>query len=148
LIFTSILWFDLPVVVFEQPKLNESVKLRDYAERSGYFLKTKVPSEALKELESSETKQVTFYDYNTGKPLFHVPVNRTWDEFIEESEKHGWPSFHDAETNWENVRCLKSTEAISIDGTNLGHNVPDRKGNRYCVNSVSVAGRPVDVDPK
>jgi peptide methionine sulfoxide reductase MsrB len=29
-----------------------------------------------------------------------------------------------------------------VDGTHLGHNLPDGKGNRYCINLVSVAGRP------
>jgi peptide methionine sulfoxide reductase MsrB len=116
---------------------------RHYAEHSGYFLETTFTSDALKELEASPTKQVTFYDSNTGKPLFHVPVNRTWDEFILESKEHGWPSFRDEETNWDNVRCLRGTgEAVSLAGTHLGHNVPDEKGNRYCVNLVSVAGHP------
>ena len=32
---------------------------------------------------------------------------------------------------------------IFIIGTHLGHNLPDRK-NRYCINLVSVAGRPKD----
>lgn len=117
---------------------------RHYAEHSGYFLKTKFTSEALKELEASEAKEVTFYDSNTGKPLFHAPVNRTWEEFIIESKNHGWPSFRDDETNWENVRCLRNGETVSMDGTHLGHNLPDKKGNRYCINLVSVAGSPTD----
>ena len=33
-------------------------------------------------------------------------------------------------------------EAVSLAGTHLGHNLPDRKGNRYCINLVSVAGTP------
>lgn len=44
---------------------------------------------------------------------------------------------------WENVRILKgSGETVSVDGTHLGHNLPDRRGNRYCINLVSVAGKP------
>ena len=35
-------------------------------------------------------------------------------------------------------------EAVSVDGTHLGHNLPDSKGNRYCINLVSVAGLPSD----
>jgi peptide methionine sulfoxide reductase MsrB len=31
-------------------------------------------------------------------------------------------------------------ETVSVDGTHLGHNLPDRAGNRYCINLVSVAG--------
>ena len=37
---------------------------------------------------------------------------------------------------------LPDGEAVSVDGTHLGHNLPDGKGNRYCINLVSVAGRP------
>eukprot|EP00970_Alexandrium_tamarense_P011919 scaffold2604_cov198-Alexandrium_tamarense.AAC.24 len=35
-------------------------------------------------------------------------------------------------------------ETVSVDGTHLGHNLPDRKGSRYCINLVCVAGRPVE----
>jgi peptide methionine sulfoxide reductase MsrB len=31
---------------------------------------------------------------------------------------------------------------VSLAGTHLGHNLPDKKGNRYCINLVSCAGRP------
>lgn len=65
------------------------------------------------------------------------------DEFLAESVAHGWPSFRDEEVVWDNVRCLKNGEAVSVDGTHLGHNLPDRKGSRYCINLVSVAGNPV-----
>jgi peptide methionine sulfoxide reductase MsrB len=62
------------------------------------------------------------------------------DDFLIESKAHGWPSFRDQETNWQNVRVLPDGETVSVDGTHLGHNLPDRKGNRYCINLVSVAG--------
>ena len=55
---------------------------------------------------------------------------------------HGWPSFRDQEVVWENVRSLRNGEMISIDGTHLGHNLPDGKGNRYCINLVSISGNP------
>jgi len=42
----------------------------------------------------------TYYDSNTGKPLFKAPINRTMNEFVNESKSHGWPSFRDAEVNW------------------------------------------------
>jgi peptide methionine sulfoxide reductase MsrB len=29
---------------------------------------------------------------------------------------------------------------VSVDGTHLGHNIPDGEGNRYCINLVSIAG--------
>lgn len=79
----------------------------------------------------------------TGKSLFKAPIGRTLGEFITESDNHGWPSFRDSEVDWENVRCLKNGEVISVDGTHLGHNLPDSKGNRYCINLVSIAGHPL-----
>lgn len=44
---------------------------------------------------------------------------------------------------WEHVRCLSDGECVSLTGTHLGHNLPDRYGNRYCINLVSIAGSPV-----
>jgi len=44
---------------------------------------------------------------------------------------------------WNNVRVLKDGETVSVDGTHLGHDLPDRSGHRYCINLVSVAGHPV-----
>ena len=38
------------------------------------------------------------------------------------------------------VRVLEDGEVVSLDGTHLGHNLPDAKGNRYCINIVSIAG--------
>jgi peptide methionine sulfoxide reductase MsrB len=42
--------------------------------------------------------------------------------------------------NWENVRVLPNGEAVSVDGTHLGHDLPDAAGRRYCINLVSMAG--------
>ena len=42
----------------------------------------------------------------------------------------------------DDVRVLQDGEAVSVAGTHLGHNLPDRKGNRYCINLVSVAAYP------
>ena len=92
--------------------------------------------------ESQTTGEITFYDSNTGKPLFVAPRGRSWEDFIKESKSHGWPSFRDSEVLWENVRCLPNGEAVSVDGTHLGHNLPDAIGNRFCINLVSVAGKP------
>ena len=50
--------------------------------------------------------------------------------------------------DWDNVRCLKNGEVVSVDGTHLGHNLPDDKGNRYCINLVSIAGYPPDNEKK
>eukprot|EP00933_Yihiella_yeosuensis_P036542 TRINITY_DN30303_c0_g1_i1.p1 TRINITY_DN30303_c0_g1~~TRINITY_DN30303_c0_g1_i1.p1 ORF type:complete len:225 (+),score=36.48 TRINITY_DN30303_c0_g1_i1:93-677(+) len=85
---------------------------------------------------------ITFYDSNSGEPLFFAPSDRSFTEFLDESTRHGWPSFRDAEVNWEFVRVLSDGETVSVRGTHLGHNIPDKFGNRYCINLVSVAGRP------
>jgi peptide methionine sulfoxide reductase MsrB len=109
------------------------------AEHFGYFSrKTTFVQDA-----QNETGEITFYDSNTGKPLFYAPRGRSMDAFLRESQAHGWPSFRDEEVNWDYVRCLKDGESVSVDGTHLGHNLPDKKGNRYCINIVSAAGKPV-----
>mmetsp|Transcript_1257 Transcript_1257/g.3630 ORF Transcript_1257/g.3630 Transcript_1257/m.3630 type:complete len:166 (-) Transcript_1257:987-1484(-) len=109
---------------------------RHYAEHSGYFqTKTKFLEEC-----KNATAPIEFFDSNTGKLLFTAPVGRTMDQFLIESRAHGWPSFRDEEVNWEYVRCLKDGETVSVDGTHLGHNLPDSKGSRYCINLVCVAG--------
>ncbi|KAJ1448268.1 hypothetical protein M885DRAFT_539753 [Pelagophyceae sp. CCMP2097] len=110
---------------------------RHYAEFAGYWESTQF----LKEHDGAQ--EVTFYDSNTGKALFYAPRGRTWDQFIKESKSHGWPSFRDEEVNWEYVRTLPDGESVSVDGTHLGHNLPDGKGNRYCINLISVAGNKV-----
>ena len=115
---------------------------RHAAEHAGYF--SSGPRTFLKAVAraKSENRPITFFDSNTGQPLFTAPRGRTMDQFIKESKAHGWPSFRDEEVNWDNVRCLKNGEAVSIHGTHLGHNLPDAKGNRYCINLVSIAGNP------
>jgi len=118
---------------------------RHYAENSGYFEKKSLFLKEIQRAKKNKTT-ITFYDSNTGKPLFEAPQGRSMQEFLEESRQHGWPSFRDDEVVWKNVRCLKGGEAVSLAGTHLGHNLPDRSGNRYCINLVSVAGRPVDED--
>lgn len=111
---------------------------RHYAEYGGYWKTTNF----LKEVD--RTVQTVYYDSVSGKPLFVAPVGRSFEEFARESDSHGWPSFRDQEVVWENMRILPDGESVSVDGTHLGHNIPDRAGNRYCINLVSVAGRPAD----
>lgn len=115
---------------------------RHYAEYRGYWTSTKFVEEATTEFKANN--EVKFYDSNTGKLLFVAPKGRTFKEFMTESVTHGWPSFRDEEVIWENVRCLPDGEAVSLDGTHLGHNLPDASGSRYCINLISVAGRPMD----
>lgn len=111
-------------------------------EMGGYFQGTSFEDD-IRQVVASSGGPATFYDSVTGKPLFKAPVNRSVDDFIAESKVHGWPSFRDDEVVWENVRVLKSSgETVSTAGTHLGHNLPDKNGNRYCINLVSVAGNP------
>ena len=116
---------------------------RHYAEHSGYAFSPKLTW--IKEIKENAEKNganasTTYYDSVTGKSLFIAPIGRTLWDFITESDDHGWPSFRDSEVDWTNVRCLKNGEVVSVDGTHLGHNLPDEKGNRYCINLVSIAG--------
>ena len=112
---------------------------RHYAEYSGYFLRTNWLNEIPKNGDPT-----TYYDSNSGTPLFQAPGSRSFVDFLQESKAHGWPSFRDDEVNWNFERVLPDGECISIDGTHLGHNIPDAKGNRYCINLVSIAGSPVE----
>lgn len=116
---------------------------RRYAEFSGYW---ELRPEFLLEIEKARERntEIIFYDSNTGNPLFMAPKDRSWDEFLEESRNHGWPSFRDSEVNWEYVRVLGDGETVSVNGTHLGHNLPDSKGRRYCINLVSIAGFPLE----
>jgi peptide methionine sulfoxide reductase MsrB len=67
------------------------------------------------------------------------------EAFLKESQEHGWPSFRDEEVVWDNLRVLKDGETVGTAGTHLGHNLPDAKGNRYCINLVSIAGNPTEL---
>lgn len=113
----------------------------------------------------------TFYDSVSGKPLFRVPKSDVWygwgeghkgfqfAKFARETDSHGWPSFRDGDVvaanvlelppNFEginpNTHAKYGGEIVSVDGTHLGHNIPDKRGNRYCIDLVSIAGSP-DLD--
>lgn len=110
---------------------------RHYAEHAGYATNSTTWA-----TDVQQKGEVTYYDSVTGKPLFVAPRGRTFAQFLAESENHGWPSFRDEEVVWENVRCLSDGETVSTAGTHLGHNLPDGKGNRYCINLVCIAGAP------
>eukprot|EP00924_Labyrinthula_sp_SR-Ha-C_P010694 augustus_masked-scaffold_49-processed-gene-1.23-mRNA-1 protein AED:0.24 eAED:0.24 QI:0/0/0/1/1/1/2/0/652 len=109
---------------------------RHYAEKRGTFLSTAWIDEV------QDQGPIEYYDSVSGKLLYTAPVGRSFEEFLAESRKHGWPSFRDQEVNWENHRVLPGGEAVSVDGTHLGHNLPDAKGNRYCINLCCIAGYP------
>lgn len=111
---------------------------RHFAEMGGYFQSTNWEDVVLQ----AKGEPIPFYDSVTGKPLFVAPIGRSAEDFIRESEMHGWPSFRDQEVVWDTVRVLRNSgETVSADGTHLGHNLPDREGNRYCINLVSIAGK-------
>lgn len=42
------------------------------------------------------------------------------EDFLLESQAHGWPSFRDEEVEWSNIRILPDGEAVSVTGTHLG----------------------------
>ena len=92
---------------------------RHYAEHKGYLDTV----DWIQHLNKEGT--TTFYDSVTGKPLFEAPKGRTLEAFIEESRKHGWPSFRDEEVIKENLRELEDSEMVSLTGSHLGHNIPD-----------------------
>ena len=89
---------------------------RRYAERSGYWVRTSFLAETTAEGIPSEENPITFFDSNSGKPIFRAPIGRTWQEFVRESRSHGWPSFRDQEVVWDNVRVLVNGETVSVDG--------------------------------
>mmetsp|Transcript_13904 Transcript_13904/g.16188 ORF Transcript_13904/g.16188 Transcript_13904/m.16188 type:complete len:149 (-) Transcript_13904:324-770(-) len=112
---------------------------RHYAEFAGSWERTGLPADIASQTNGST---IMFYDSVTGKALFEAPVGRSWENFNKESQVHGWPSFRDEEVVIETVRVLPDGEVVSVDGTHLGHNLPDGKGNRYCINLVCIAGMP------
>jgi peptide methionine sulfoxide reductase MsrB len=127
---------------------------RHFAEPAGYFLSKNVnfvntlqqsPSSNETSSTTTATLPLTFYDSVTGAPLFTFVASpeRTIEDFLRESQYHGWPSFRDADVRWDHVRVLRNSgEVVSTTGTHLGHNLPDKQGNRYCINLVSIAGQP------
>lgn len=114
---------------------------RHYAEYAGYWQTTDFLNYVKEEYQPGG-EPLEFYDSVTGNLLFRAPVGRSMDAFLKESASHGWPSFRDEEVVWDYVRCLRNGECVSTTGTHLGHNIPDGKGNRYCINLVSIAGKP------
>jgi hypothetical protein len=88
----------------------------------------------------SKTGENVFYDSVCGIPLFKSPIGRTFEEFKAETTEHGWPSFRDAELIKGNVIVKDDGEVVSKCGTHLGSNLPDKDGNRYCLDLVCISG--------
>mmetsp|Transcript_62851 Transcript_62851/g.149886 ORF Transcript_62851/g.149886 Transcript_62851/m.149886 type:complete len:175 (-) Transcript_62851:177-701(-) len=106
-----------------------------FAERSGLLVELGL----FGQLDSNGV--TTFYDSVCGRPLFRAPVGRTFQEWKAESEHHGWPSFRDAEVVKDNIKVFPDGEVQSSCGVHLGHNLPDDKGDRYCIDLVCIAGK-------
>jgi len=109
-----------------------------YAEASGYFQQEGI--ELFSKLDPGNV--TTFYDSVCGLPLFRAPVGRTFAAFREESEHHGWPSFRTEEMISENVIIHEFGRMESICGTHLGHNLPTKGSDRFCIDLVCMAGTP------
>jgi hypothetical protein len=58
---------------------------RHFAEYAGYWESTSFIADA-----SKAGGEITFYDSNSGKPLFVAPKGRTLEQFVAESKSHGW----------------------------------------------------------
>ncbi|OEU08215.1 hypothetical protein FRACYDRAFT_271793 [Fragilariopsis cylindrus CCMP1102] len=85
-------------------------------------------------------QETIFYDSVCGLPLFVAPRGRTFEEFVEESLYHGWPSFRPAEIVSENVIIHDDGRMESKCLTHLGHNLPNSGIDRYCIDLVCIAG--------
>lgn len=92
----------------------------------------------------SEPNEIVFYDSQCGIPLYVAPRGRTYEAWKKESLNHGWPSFRETEVVHENVHVEDgyNGELVSKCNTHLGHNLPDAKGRRDCVNLMCMAGCP------
>ncbi|KAK3282744.1 hypothetical protein CYMTET_9532 [Cymbomonas tetramitiformis] len=112
-----------------------------WAEPSGYLRKPHV--KLFQKLDSSAV--TTFYDSTCNLPLFQAPVGRTFSDWKTESLAHGWPSFRPEETFKKNVVILPGGEVRSACGLHLGHDIPDHKGPRYCIDLVCIAGNGGDL---
>jgi len=112
-----------------------------YAEHSGFHQQVDFFGK-LKQEAAAGIGFTIFYDPKCGIPLFVAPKGRSMEEFEKESVSHGWPSFRNEEIIATNVLEKEDGEIVSTCGTHLGHNLPDDKGNRYCINLMCMAGFP------
>ncbi|CAJ1454973.1 unnamed protein product [Effrenium voratum] len=109
-----------------------------YAEAPGFWFRN---AEFLAAAQNATNEQpLIFYDSVCGLPVFRAPVGRSTTEWLKESAQHGWPSFRSQELVPENLVLGASGEVQSVCGTHLGHNLPDDKGDRYCIDLVCIAG--------
>ena len=55
----------------------------------GYFEGSTSFEKDVRQIFANTAEPVTFYDSVSGKPLFKAPINRSVDDFINESKVHG-----------------------------------------------------------
>ena len=99
---------------------------RDFAEHAGYFLGGVPGNDNFSKPSTSpsdERNQPSFTILTLGKPLFTAPVNRSLEEWLQESRAHGWPSFRDAKVNWDTVRTLRVTARPSVSTGHILHTI-------------------------
>jgi hypothetical protein len=60
-----------------------------------------------------------------------VPQRSTETTSVGSPEPEPQSHLQAEQVNWDYVRVLPDGECVSVDGTHLGHNLPDRSGNRF-----------------
>lgn len=116
-----------------------------FAETSGYWLQNADYAAAAQ--AASAQNPLVHFDSVCGVPLFVAPVGRSSEEWLAESTRHGWPSFRPAEIFAQNIVIGSDGEVQSVCGTHLGHNIPDGKGDRFCIDLVCIAGTQQPASP-
>jgi hypothetical protein len=135
---------EVPVPVDPTESLAEAIccdpRTRPYAEPQFFFRRPEIA------LFSHVSEHATFYDSVCGIPLFNVPKNRTWADFVAETQEHGWPSFRESELVPGSIVVSPTDgDVYSSCGTYLGSILPDEKGQRYCLDLSCVSGSPAVV---
>jgi peptide methionine sulfoxide reductase MsrB len=135
-----------PVAVNKDETLAEAIacdsRVNNYAEPRFLFQSPYV--NLYKRMNQNGT--TNFYDAQCGALLFTAPVGRTFQDFQDDTNEHGWPSFRPKEihlknfnqTSWEN-----GDHVYTNCGTHLGTFLPDEKGDRWCMDVVGISGNPV-----
>ena len=115
-------------------------KFKGFPEPNGFFSTQNLFS-------SIDSKGVTsFYDSACGLELFRAPVDRSYKEFVKDTNEHGWPAFRGSEILKENLVLEEGdgfTVVYSKCGTKLGTLEIDEVGERYCMDLVCISGNPV-----
>jgi len=117
-----------------------------FAELPGFWFRN--PAFVATAKAATPEKPLTFYDSACGVPVFQAPVERSTEEWLNESAEHGWPSFRSQEIVAQNLVVGSFGEVQSKCGTHLGHNLPDEKGDRFCIDLVCIAGSEKSEKPK